>query len=163
MFTAIGLGSNLGNRLVNLRTALNFLFETNRDENKLIGTSDVFETEPWGVLNQPHFLNVCLIMQCLLPPEDLLVRVKEIEDEMGRTAARRWGERKIDIDILFVDSMAHDSPELHIPHADMHRRDFVLIPLAQIAPYWIHPCTKRTISDMASDFQNSNPVRICRL
>ena len=166
--TAIGLGSNLGNRLLNLRTALQFIIETFSclpcpGENSLMQTSDVFETEPWGVTDQPYFLNVCLIMQHMSPPEALLARVKEIEAEMGRTVTRRWGERKIDIDILFMDSMVYDSPGLRIPHADMHNRDFVLIPLAQIAPHWVHPLTKRTVSDMASDFRESSSVRICRL
>ena len=162
---AIGLGSNLGNRLLNLRTALRFLMEMSRrsGESGPIQTSDVFETEPWGVTDQPHFLNACLIIKNSSPPEELLTRVKEIEVEMGRTVTRRWGERKIDIDILFMDSTIYDSPGLHVPHAEMHRRDFVLIPLAQIAPNWVHPCTKRTISDMAFDFRSRNPTRICTL
>ena len=161
--TAIGLGSNLGNRLLNLRTALRLLTATlpYSGEDKLIATSDVFETEPWGVEDQPYFLNACLIMPCASPPEALLGRVKEIETEMGRTATRRWGERKIDIDILFMDSLIYDSPSLSLPHPEMHRRDFVLIPLAQIAPHWVHPCLKRTVSEMASDFRDRNPVRVC--
>ena len=162
--TAIGLGSNLGNRLLNLRTAVRFLTETpRRDKNRLIKASEVFETEPWGVPDQPHFLNACLIIENLSPPEDLLVRVKEIEAEMGRTATRRWGERKIDIDILFMDCIVYDSADLRIPHTDMHRRDFVLIPLAQVAPHWVHPLTKRTVSEMASDFRDRSLVRVCGL
>jgi len=163
--TAIGLGSNLGNRLLNLRTALRFLIETLHcaSLNRSVLTSDVFETEPWGVQDQPHFLNACLIIHNLSLTESLLTRVKEIEAEMGRSVTRRWGERKIDIDILFIDSMVYDSPSLHIPHVDMHRRGFVLIPLAQIAPQWVHPYTKRTVKDMAFDFRTQNPTRICRL
>ena len=162
---AIGLGSNLGNRLLNLRTALRFLVETlpYSGGNKLTRASDVFETEPWGVKDQPYFLNMCLIIENVSPPEELLTRIKEIETEMGRMVTRRWGERKIDIDILFMDYMTYDSPSLHIPHAYMHRRDFVLIPLAQIAPHWIHPFIKRTIRDMASDFRDRSPTRICGL
>jgi len=159
--TAIGLGSNLGNRLLNLRTALRFLVEELPCSG--VRTSDVFETKPWGVSDQPHFLNACLIIGKVLPPEDLLARVKEIETEMGRAVTRRWGERKIDIDILFMGSIIYDSHLLRIPHPEMHRRGFVLIPLAQIAPHWVHPRTKRTVNDMASDFRESNPVRICSL
>ena len=163
--TAIGLGSNLGNRLFNLQTALRLLMEALpcSSENKLMQTSDVFETEPWGITDQPHFLNACLIIKNMLPPKDLLTRVKEIEIKMGRTATRRWGEREIDIDILFMDSIIYDSPDLRIPHAEMHRRYFVLIPLAQVAPNWIHPRTKRTVSEMASDFPGANPTRISNL
>ena len=162
--TAIGLGSNLGNRLLNLRTALRFLTETGSrlSEDVLIKTSDVFETEPWGVRDQPYFLNVCLIIKNRLPPESLLVRVKEIETEMGRAATRRWGERNIDIDILFMDSMIYDSPALRVPHSEMHRRDFVLIPLAQIAPDWVHPHTNRAVSEMALDFRD-RVTRVCPL
>ena len=163
--TAIGLGSNMGNRLVNLRTALRFLVETYpfSDNCELVRTSDVFETEPWGVRDQPHFLNACLVIDNSSPPENLLARVKKIEADMGRTATRRWGERKIDIDVLFIDSIVYDSPDLSIPHIDMHRRDFVLIPLAQIAPNWTHPRVKRTVCEMASDFRGRNPTRICSL
>ena len=160
---AIALGSNLGNRLLNLRTALNLLAEADSRENGLIQTSDVFETEPWGVLDQPHFLNACLIIKNVLPPEGLLDRIKSIEAEMGRTVTRHWGERKIDIDILFIDSLVYNSPRLSVPHADMHRRDFVLIPLAQITPQWVHPITKLTVSDMASNFKTSKFTRVCRL
>jgi len=168
--TAIGLGSNLGNRLLNLQTALRLLAEIFSchsplcsSESGLIQASDVFETEPWGVTDQPHFLNACLIIKKTLPPEILLDRIKKIESEMGRTVTRRWGERKIDIDILFIDSMIYDSPNLRIPHADMHRRGFVLIPLAQVAPQWVHPCTKLTVSEMALKFQGQAPTRVCCL
>ena len=166
--TAIGLGSNLGNRLLNLRTALRLLTEALpcSGQSRLIRTSDVFETEPWGVLDQPYFLNACLIIENLSPlytGKDLLARVKEIESEMGRTVTRRWGERNIDIDILFMDSIIYSSPDLRIPHVEIHRRSFVLIPLMQIAPSWIHPLTKRTVSEMASDFPGPAPTRICSL
>jgi 2-amino-4-hydroxy-6-hydroxymethyldihydropteridine diphosphokinase len=159
--TALSMGSNLGNRLVNLRAALRHLKEAAGLE--VIRTSDVFETAPWGVTDQPHFLNACVLAKCALRPETLLKLLKSVETKMGRTATRRWGERVIDIDILTMDSWIHDSPDLHIPHQDMHRRDFVLIPLAQILPCWVHPVTGRTVDEMASAFRASPPVRICRL
>ncbi|MDR2175614.1 MAG: 2-amino-4-hydroxy-6-hydroxymethyldihydropteridine diphosphokinase [Synergistaceae bacterium] len=162
--TALGLGSNLGNRLGNLRAALNFL----RELYMVVRTSDVFETAPWGVTDQPYFLNACVLMECAAPPETLLEQVKAIEKKMGRAAARRWGERLIDIDILLMDSLVCDSPNLHIPHADMHRRDFVLIPLAQILPHWIHPGTGRSAASLAEDVfsalsPSSAPVRVAAL
>jgi 2-amino-4-hydroxy-6-hydroxymethyldihydropteridine diphosphokinase len=164
MATALGLGSNLGNRLENLRAALRFL----RESFKILKTSDVFETAPWGVTDQPYFLNACLLAECEMPPERLLERVKEIEKKMGRTAARRWGERLIDIDILLMDSLVRDAPDLRIPHADMHRRDFVLIPLAQILPGWVHPVMGRTAASLAEDAAShfphaSAPVRVTAL
>jgi 2-amino-4-hydroxy-6-hydroxymethyldihydropteridine diphosphokinase len=159
--TALGVGSNLGNRLLNLRTALRYLKETAQFE--VIRTSDVFETAPWGVTDQPYFLNACLLAKCELSPEDLLGSLKGIEAKMGRAATRRWGERVIDLDILTMDSVVCDAPDLHIPHKDLHRRGFVLIPLAQILPHWVHPVTGRTIDEMASMFREPEPVRICRL
>jgi 2-amino-4-hydroxy-6-hydroxymethyldihydropteridine diphosphokinase len=159
--TALSVGSNLGNRLVNLRAALRHLKEAAGLE--VTQASDVFETAPWGVTDQPYFLNACILARCALQPEELLRLLKDIEAKMGRAATRRWGERVIDIDILTVDSLIYDSPDLHIPHKDMHRRGFVLVPLAQILPHWVHPVTGRTASDMASDFRDPEPVRICRL
>jgi 2-amino-4-hydroxy-6-hydroxymethyldihydropteridine diphosphokinase len=164
MLTALGLGSNLGDRLGNLRAALVFL----REMFEVVKTSDVFETAPWGVTDQPCFLNACLLMECeALPetPEMLLEQVKAIEKKMGRAASRRWGERLIDIDILLMDSLVCDSPNLRIPHADMHRRDFVLVPLAQIFPHWVHPGMGRTVASMAEDVfsPSSAPVRVASL
>ena len=158
---ALGVGSNLGNRLVNLRTALRHLKAAAGV--KIIRASDVFETPPWGVTDQPYFLNACVLAECALQPEELLKLLKGIEEKMGRRTTRRWGERVIDLDILAMDSLVYDSPDLHIPHKDMHQRGFVLIPLAQILPRWVHPITGRTADDMASDFRDPEPVRICCL
>ncbi|MDR2179187.1 MAG: 2-amino-4-hydroxy-6-hydroxymethyldihydropteridine diphosphokinase [Synergistaceae bacterium] len=156
----LSVGSNLGNRLLHLRTALRFLKGAGLE---VIRTSDVFETAPWGVTDQPYFLNACILAECALQPEELLRRVKDIEAKMGRRATRRWGERIVDIDVLTMGSLIHHSPDLHIPHKEMHRRGFVLIPLAQILPLWVHPVTERTIEDMASIFRDPEPVRICGL
>ena len=156
---ALGLGSNLGNRLVNLRTALKHLekgFE-------VLATSDVFETTPWGVTDQSHFLNACLLVECSLPPENLLALLKDIEKAMGRVETRRWGERVIDLDVLTLGALVYESPILRVPHAHMHQRDFVLIPLAQVIPGWVHPLTGRSVSEMADLLVPSDPLRICRL
>jgi 2-amino-4-hydroxy-6-hydroxymethyldihydropteridine diphosphokinase len=155
--TALGLGSNLGDRLGNLRAALGFL----RELFTVVRTSDVFETAPWGVTDQPCFLNACLLMECDMPPEALLGQVKAIEEKIGRLPSRRWGERCIDIDILLMDSLACDTPNLRVPHADMHRRDFVLVPLAQILPHWLHPGTGRTVASLAEGIPP--PVRVTAL
>ena len=158
---ALGLGTNLGNRLLNLRTAFKHL----KKHLSVVRTSDVFETAPWGVTDQPCFLNACILVECRLSPESLLALVKRFEREMGRTETRHWGERVIDIDILLMGSQIYDSPLLTIPHAQMHRRDFVLIPLAEILPNWVHPIIKRSTSSMAADFlpNDHDFVRICCL
>lgn len=155
---ALGLGSNLGNRLLNLKIAVRLLKEAGLNVTRI---SDVFETEPWGVTDQPYFLNACLLAECAFSPRELLAVVKDVEAKAGRTATRRWGERVIDIDILLMDSLIFDAPDLRIPHPYMHERGFVLIPLAEILPDWAHPATKRTITSMAEDYPKG--VRICSL
>lgn len=124
---ALALGANLGNRLANLRQALHRL--------EALGTvlkrSDVFETEPWGVTEQPRFLNACLLMKTDLDPEALLAAAKGIERTMGRRETVRWGARNIDVDILLCGSLLYESPRLRIPHAHLADREFVLVPLAQ--------------------------------
>jgi 2-amino-4-hydroxy-6-hydroxymethyldihydropteridine diphosphokinase len=167
VIAAVGLGSNLGNRLLNLRTALRHLRTANPGSFEVLQTSDVFETPPWGVTDQAHFLNACLTANCALPPEELLALLKNIEAKMGRQETRRWGERVIDLDILTMQSLTYKSPSLRVPHAEMHWRGFVLAPLAQILPDWVHPVTNRSVAEMAGDFtENSSKggfVRICRL
>jgi 2-amino-4-hydroxy-6-hydroxymethyldihydropteridine diphosphokinase len=135
-----------------------------RETFTVLKTSDVFETAPWGVTDQPFFLNACLLMECGATPEELLERVQAIEKKMGRRETRRWGERVIDIDILLMGSVTLDAPGLRLPHADMHRRAFVLIPLAQILPDWVHP-TGQTVASLAAVHAASPdaPVRVCRL
>ncbi|MDR2529183.1 MAG: 2-amino-4-hydroxy-6-hydroxymethyldihydropteridine diphosphokinase [Synergistaceae bacterium] len=155
--TALGLGSNLGNRLLNLRTALKHI----KKVLEVLAVSDVFETAPWGVTDQPYFLNACLLAECPLSPEGLLALLKSIEKEMGRVETRRWGERTIDLDILTMGTLTLNSPLLQIPHVYLHQRDFVLTPLAQVLPDWVHPLTKRSVSEMASDFPDL--LRICHL
>ncbi|MDR2136850.1 MAG: 2-amino-4-hydroxy-6-hydroxymethyldihydropteridine diphosphokinase [Synergistaceae bacterium] len=160
---AVGLGSNLGNRLLNLRNALRHVKTANPGALQVLQTSDVFETPPWGVTDQPHFLNACLTAECALSPEELLALLKDIEAKMGRKETRRWGERMIDLDILAMGSLIYSSSGLRVPHADMHRRSFVLVPLAQVLPDWIHPVTNRSVAEMTEDFDKDGFVRICRL
>lgn len=155
---ALGLGSNLPNRLLNLKAAVRLLRDSGL---RITRTSDVFETEPWGVTDQPYFLNACLAMEYDRSPHELLALLKALETKIGRTTTRRWGERVIDLDILLMDSLVFEAPDLSIPHPHMHERGFVLIPLAQILPDWLHPVTGRTVAAMAADFPRG--VRICAL
>ena len=157
---ALALGANLGNRLANLRQALHRL--------EVLGTvlkrSDVFETEPWGVAEQPRFLNACLLMKTDLEPEALLAAVKGIERDMGRRETVRWGARNIDVDILLCGALLYESPHLQIPHAHLADREFVLVPLAQILPNWRHPALGRTVMDMArAQASDCPPLRIAAL
>ena len=159
-----GLGSNLGNRLGNLRAAVERL----REFGDIARTSEVFETEPWGVVAQPKFLNACVMMQNFsqVEPLEILQSVKQIERELGRVENIRWGARKIDVDILLINDMILDTATLKIPHVNLHERLFVLRSLLQISPDWIHPLLKISVRDMYERIAKTElhqPLRICKL
>jgi len=157
---AISMGSNLGNRLSSLRKAV--LLIKNEVAN-IIKTSDVFETPPFGITNQPRFLNACILIETDMPPLNLLEKLKKIEEQMGRIQRFKWGPREIDLDIVFYDEEVVNEPTLKIPHPHMHERPFVLIPLNQISPKWIHPTLKKTVEQMTSESQDSGILRITEL
>lgn len=128
----IALGSNLGNRHKNLTTALFYLV---REPHIILEKLSTFiETKPYGVTDQPDFLNGCCRIWTDLSPRELLTTLQTIEDNMGRVRTRHWGERNIDLDILLYDDLTINEPDLVIPHPDMKNRDFVMIPLKEIAP-----------------------------
>ena len=132
MRVGFGLGSNMGDKPANIRTALNLL--ESRDIARLTAVSRIYRTPPWGVLDQGDFANACAIGETALTPYELLAAVKKIEADMGRAPTRRWGPRLIDVDILFLGDHTLDDPELTLPHKELFGRGFVLLPLAEIAP-----------------------------
>jgi 2-amino-4-hydroxy-6-hydroxymethyldihydropteridine diphosphokinase len=119
----IGIGSNLGDRGENCAKALALLEQKGI---KIVKPSSMIETEPWGVREQPKFMNMVVEVTTDMVPDTLLRKLKEVESELGRTESGRWGPRVIDLDILFYDDMVYSSPELEIPHPHMHEREFVL-------------------------------------
>jgi 2-amino-4-hydroxy-6-hydroxymethyldihydropteridine diphosphokinase len=131
----IAFGTNLGDRLANLRAAI----ESMPPEIHVLAESNVYETPPWGYENQPAFLNMVLKAETDLEPALLLNHLKLLEVELGREQSFHWGPRLIDLDILFYDDLVLDSPPLVIPHPRLHERAFVLVPLADVAPDLIHP------------------------
>jgi 2-amino-4-hydroxy-6-hydroxymethyldihydropteridine diphosphokinase len=144
MVTAyLGLGSNLGNRQENLDTALKLL-----SQRMQIGKlSSIYDTEPLGNASQPRFLNLVCEVSTRLAPEGLLALAKGIEFKMGRHS--RTGEpRTIDVDVLLYGDTVLKTKDLEIPHPGMAERQFVLVPLAEIAPDVVHPVTKKTIREM---------------
>ena len=138
----MGLGSNLGKRKLNILKALSELKANPRI--KIEKVSDLFRTKPVGGPSQGMFLNAVCRIKTDMPPENLLTFIKSLEKKIGRKPTVRWGPRKIDIDILLYGKIIHKSRRLCIPHPLMHERDFVLLPLVEIAPNCIHPILKKS-------------------
>ena len=110
--------------------------------------SDFLVTAPYGGVEQDDFLNGALALRTLLTPEELLEELHTIEQEAHRERLVHWGPRTLDLDILLYDDLVMDSETLHIPHIEMHKRDFVLIPLSQIAPFVRHPRLGMTVEEL---------------
>ena len=131
----LGLGSNLGDRRANLTAAVTGL----PPAASVLRASSIYQTEPWGYLEQPAFLNQVLEVETNLAPVDLLAALKRLEAGLGRQATFRYGPRLIDLDILLYDKLVLDRPDLVIPHPQLAQRAFVLVPLAELAPDLLHP------------------------
>ena len=141
----IALGSNLGDKEANLRKALELLEKRGVE---IVRTSSFICTEPYGVTDQPQLLNGVCEVRTSLEPLALLHTLLEIEQEMGRVRLRHWGERNIDLDLLLYEDVVMDTPELKLPHPDMQNRDFVLLPLVEIAPELVHPTLGKSIIEI---------------
>jgi len=142
----LGIGSNLGVREENLNNAIGRIRELTVSG---IVESSVYEAEPWGFLAGTNFLNMVAGIETTLEPEDLLSAILNIEISLGRRrTGQQYSSRIIDIDILLFGDMVIDEKQLHIPHPRLHERRFVLVPLAEIAPDFIHPIFNKTISSL---------------
>jgi len=144
----LGLGSNLGDRFQNLQDAVyglgTFLY--------LIRASRVYETAPWGpVQDQPLFLNACLEATTDLPVNELLPAIKALEQDLGRGHSEKWGPHKIDIDLLFYENEVKQVGERYVPHRQIRQRAFVLRPLADIAPYYVHPVHRQSVAELLAE------------
>jgi dihydroneopterin aldolase/2-amino-4-hydroxy-6-hydroxymethyldihydropteridine diphosphokinase len=139
----LGLGSNLNDRNKNIDDAIMLIDESS--ECKVVNKSRIINTKPWGLKEQDDFLNCVIEVKTLLEPAELLQTLKSIEAKMGREKTVKWGPRNIDIDILLYDTCIYSSPDLQIPHPYMHERKFVLEPLAEIAPYVLHPLENKRV------------------
>jgi 2-amino-4-hydroxy-6-hydroxymethyldihydropteridine diphosphokinase len=147
----LGLGSNLGDRLVNLQAACSAL----TPYACIFSASPVYETAPWGYTDQPAFLNQVLGVETDLSPVELMATLKQVEADLGRISSFRYGPRLIDLDILFYDDLVLVTPGLVIPHPRLAERAFVLVPLAGLAPGLRHPVIGKTVSELLASVDAS--------
>ena len=147
----IALGSNLGDKEKNLRRALLLLTQQGVE---VVRVSSFLSTEPYGVTDQPQFLNAVACVRTSLTPLALLDVLLATELAMGRVRLRHWGERNIDLDLLLYEDVVLDTKRLRLPHPDMQNRDFVLLPLAEVAPELKHPTLQNSKYETKENLMN---------
>jgi 2-amino-4-hydroxy-6-hydroxymethyldihydropteridine diphosphokinase len=142
-------GGNIGDRRLTLQTALKLIHEK---LGKVLASSRIFETAPWGFDHDTPFLNQAVLIETLLSPHDLLAGILEMEQGMGRVReGEQWKERLIDIDILFYDNLVMIDKHLHIPHPHLHKRRFALVPMADINESMVHPVLSKSIRQLLTE------------
>lgn len=155
----LGIGSNMGDREAYMNGAIDSIYDD--DNCRVNAVSNFIETKPYGPVEQDDFLNGCIEIETLYSPEQLLCKIHEIEANAGRTREVHWGPRTLDIDIIFYGNQIIDTPDLKVPHIEMHKRLFVLEPLNQMNPYMVHPVYKKTVSQLLEDLKPENKCGGC--
>ncbi|MCR4956459.1 MAG: 2-amino-4-hydroxy-6-hydroxymethyldihydropteridine diphosphokinase [Lachnospiraceae bacterium] len=148
----IALGSNMGNRAAYLKNAIDEL--SGIQGCKVVAVSNFMVSKPYGGVEQEDFLNACMEVDTLMMPEELLLVLHHIEDLADRKREVHWGPRTLDLDIIFYDHEIYQSRDLLIPHVDMKNREFVLKPMCEIAPYYVHPITHKSMLEMYEELQS---------
>ena len=139
----VGLGSNLGERETLIRLALDDLARLSGT--RVVRVSSLYDTEPVGVEEQPHFLNAVAQLETQLTPHQLLWNLMLIERRLGRVRTQRWGPRTLDLDLLLYEDLVLDDDDLVVPHPELPKRSFVLVPLVELDPMLVHPATGETM------------------
>jgi 2-amino-4-hydroxy-6-hydroxymethyldihydropteridine diphosphokinase len=153
----LGLGSNLGNREENLSTAQSLIEEK---VGIIRSKSSIYETAAWGITEQNAFLNQVIEVETSFSPSAVLHLVLKIEKDMGRIREIKWGERSIDIDVLYYNNEIISTENLAVPHPFIQERKFVLVPLCEIAPTFIHPKLKQSNFELLKKCQDSGEITI---
>lgn len=151
------MGSNVGERVLTCCAAIGQL--RNQDGIREVRVSPFYETAPVGVTNQPSFINLVLEMTTSLTPFALLKVLKSMEQTLGRIPRYHWGPRELDLDILLYDDRVISTDTLTIPHPEMHRRAFVLVPASDIAGDWLHPLLKQPVRTLLKNLSTASVVR----
>lgn len=154
----IGFGSNIDDRFDYITQALRLLLDA--DDVSLVQISSLYETEPVGYEEQDWFLNGVVAIETALPVHRLLALLKEIEGSVGRKHRARWRPREVDLDLLIYDQCCINTPDLIVPHPEMHQRSFVLIPFAEIAPDVLHPIFGQNIRTLLSNLNDEKTVKL---
>ena len=157
MKTYIGLGANLGEREAQIRLALDDLARL--PSSRLVRASSLYDSEPVGEPDQPNFLNAVAELETELTARQLLWNLLLIERRLGRTRTRRWGPRTIDLDLLLYGPLVIDEPDLQVPHPELTRRSFVLVPLVELDPLLVHPVTGETLITHLTSLKTRPPVK----
>jgi 2-amino-4-hydroxy-6-hydroxymethyldihydropteridine diphosphokinase len=151
------LGANLGERESTLKQAIELISDR---ISSVTMQSQLYETAPWGVIDQPAFLNQVIQIETELPPMKVLEQALKIEKQLGRERRLRWGARMIDIDILYYADLILEDTELQLPHPRLHERRFTLVPLTEIAPDFIHPVLKKTHRELLNECTDTSLVSV---
>jgi 2-amino-4-hydroxy-6-hydroxymethyldihydropteridine diphosphokinase len=157
MRTFIGLGSNLGERESMIRLALDDLARL--PSTTLMRASSLYDTEPVGEVDQPNFLNAVAQLETELTARQVLWNLQLIEKRLGRVRTQRWGPRTIDLDLLLHGHLVVDEPDLKVPHPELTRRSFVLVPLVELDPLLVHPVSGETLLSHLAHLDSRPPVK----
>jgi 2-amino-4-hydroxy-6-hydroxymethyldihydropteridine diphosphokinase len=152
----LSLGSNEGNSHAHLENALQEIRQLEKTE--VISVSNLYKTAAWGKTDQADFLNIAVEVNTFMNAENLLKNLIRIEEKSGRRRTEKWGPRTIDIDILLYGNEISNSKNLVLPHPEMHKRKFVLVPMIDLAPEMIHPVLKKSIKQLLVDCDDKGEV-----